>query len=252
MSVRIGLLVFALALAGCDGRDNTNSTEGDGRRPESAISVLVDLSETWHNPISRALNQRLFGNVGTAIARSAYDLPLPLSVRYHIIGSGSLGRQAPCAADFAPSTFSIGETPPGTIRDRDQFRRYIAVDCPELLLAQPAEPATEISAAIVSAHRAAALLAPSAPRTFILLSDFKEEAAAMPALGALDLRGIRFLLVYRTLPEDRQQPDAQDARLAIWQRRLEASGAAVILVDENAVLSSFTDFQALIGRNHAR
>lgn len=241
-------LVLAFLISACDSSRNQVSDDPRGDRPAAAVSVLVDLSETWHNQQSQELNRRVLRSVGQAINGAATSMPLPLAIRYHAIGSESLGRTPLCAATFRPSAFSIGRAEEGRITNRDEFRRYVEVDCPEMFLARPFEPATEISAAIVSASRALALVSPTAPRTFILLSDFKEEAAATPDLNGLDLSGAHVILLYRTLPEDRRSPGGQQSRLEDWQRRLTALRASVSVVDENAVLSSLPDFQALIGR----
>jgi hypothetical protein len=230
-----------LSLNGCaDAGDESN------RRPKVAISVLVDLSETWYNPGTVDLDRRVLGAVGQAIVSSSTQLPLPLAIRFHAIGTASLGREPLCSATYRPSTFSLGAPEPGLITNREAFHRYVVEECPDFFLARPVEDQTEIVAAIVSAERAMQLAREDAPKVFVILSDFKEESFARYSFRGIDLTGATFLLVYRTLDEDRLNPGEQTAKLGEWRSRLENAGASVYLIDENAVLSSPRDFEATL------
>nr|WP_314444431.1 hypothetical protein [uncultured Sphingomonas sp.] len=237
-------LIAALVVLGVSGCDQ--SDDPGNRRPKVAVSVLVDLSETWHNPIADDLNKRVLTAVGNAIAGAANRLPRPIAVRFHAIGEASLGREPICATAYRPSAFSVGKVDPGTIRDREQFTRYVAADCPSMMLARPIANSTEIGAAIISADRALQLTKKGVPKVFVILSDFKEESPVPYSFRGLDFRDSRFVLVYRTLTEDRLDPGFQKAKLRAWESRLENLGAEVEVLDENAVLSSPKDFEALL------
>jgi hypothetical protein len=238
---RVPLALLVIALVSCKQQDDPGN-----RRPKVAISILVDLSETWHNPESDALNQRVLTSVGNAIAGAANRLPRPIAVRFHAIGQASLGREPICATNYRPSAFAVGKVQPGTIRDRDEFTRYVSVDCPAMLLARPVEPSTEIVAAIITADRALELTRKGVPKVFVVLSDFKEESLTPYSFRGMSFKGSRFILVYRTLNEDRIDPAWQTAKLRDWDRRLKRLGAEVEVLDENAVLSSPKDFEALL------
>ena len=231
----------ALSLAACSESDDPGN-----RRANVAISILVDLSETWHNSESDDKNKRVLSSVGNAVVGAASRLPRPIAVRFHAIGDASLGREPICSTNYRPSAFSVGKVQAGTIKDPEKFTRYIAVDCPAMLLAQPVANSTEIAAAIITADRALELTKKSAPRIFVILSDFKEESPTSYPFHGLDFTGSRFVLVYRTLSEDRLNPVAQKLRLRTWEKRLEKLGAEVEALDENAVLSSPKDFEALL------
>lgn len=235
------MALLALIIASC-----ADQADPSNRRPKVAISILVDLSETWHNAAADGLNRRVLTTVGDSLVGASNRLPKPISVRFHAIGEASLGREPICATDFRPSAFGIGKVTKGTIRKREDFARYVSVDCPEVFLARPVEPATEIVAAIITADRALALTRAGVPKVFILLSDFKEESLSPISFRGMSFKGSKFILVYRTLPEDRFDPAQQKAKLADWKRRLSRIGAEVDVVDENAVLSSPKDFEALI------
>jgi hypothetical protein len=237
--ILVGLM--ALILASCANQDDPSN-----RRPKVAISILVDLSETWHNPESDGLDRRVLTTVGKALVGASNRLPKPISVRFHAIGQASLGREPVCATNYPPSAFGIGKPDPETITSRDKFDRYVSVDCPSMLLARPVENSTEIVAAIITADRALALTKRGVPKVFIVLSDFKEESLTPYSFRGMSFKGSRFILVYRTLNEDRFDPALQKAKLADWDRRLKRLGAEVEVVDENAVLSSPKDFEALI------
>lgn len=233
-------LLATLLFACADQEDPSN------RRPKIAISILTDLSETWHNPQSDGRNKRVLSSVGEALMGAANRLPLPIAVRFHIVGVGSLGREPVCSALYRPSAFTVGKKADSTIRDRDQFARYVKDECPDLLLAKPVEPATEIAAAIITADRTLQLTREGVPRVFIILSDFKEESVTQYSFHGTDLTGSRFILVYRTLPEDQLDPAMQRAKIGNWKRRLSRLGAEVETLDENAVVTSPRDFEALI------
>jgi hypothetical protein len=115
-----------------------------------------------------------------------------------------------------------------------------------MMLARPVANSTEIAAAIITADRALQLTKKGVPKIFVVLSDFKEESPVPYTFRDLDFTGSRFVLVYRTLPEDRLDPGSQRAKLRMWERRLKNLGAEVETLDENAVLSSPRDFEALL------
>jgi len=248
MLSRSALLAAALLLVSCGGSD-ADPDDPRGRSAASGIAVLVDLSQTWHNPpATEEMNGRILRRVGDAIVRGAPTMPMPIAIRYHAIGEASLGRTPLCVAVYRPTTFKLGRRrAEEVVTDRATFERYLTEECPMMFLARPAERSTEIGAAIVSAYRASALLREGAKRTFVILSDFKEETPAQVSFDGIDFSRARFLLVYRTLDEDRVQPVLQQARLRAWESLLRSLGAEVIPIDENAVLGSPQEFQILLG-----
>jgi hypothetical protein len=232
---------LVLELCACGDKDDPNS-----RRPKVDVSVLVDLSETWHNAHADGLDQRILSAVGNAIVGASNDLPKPIAVRYHAIGAASLGREPICSVTYRPSVFALGPSSPGTLTDRTKFATYIADECPEMFLQTKVEPETEIAATIITASRALELTRKGVPKVFIILSDFKEESPTQYSFRGIDFSDTKFVLVYRTLDEDRRNPAAQNAKLREWQTRLTNLGGHVELVDENAVLSSPKDFEATL------
>ncbi len=203
----------------------------------SAVSVLVDLSETWNNPGSREINERALCLLGEGIVAAVPSLPPPLSLRYHAIGTASLGKPPLCAMDFRHALKGFRHTP-GVVTDLPSLKAYLTVECPQTIAAMPSQPDTEIAAALISADRAIAILGSQVLRKIIILSDFKEESLAAFDLGEVHLRGVHVLMLYRTLPEDRRDPAPQTARLATWSKRLRKAGAAVRSFDDNAITAS--------------
>jgi hypothetical protein len=193
--------LLTLVLASCAKTDDPSN-----RRPKVAISILVDLSETWHNPESDPLDRRVLTTVGNALVGASNRLPKPISVRFHAIGQASLGREPVCATNYRPSAFGIAKPDPGTITSREKFERYVSVDCPAMLLLRAVENSTEIVAAIITADRALQLTKKGVPKVFVVLSDFKEESLTPYSFRGMDFKGSRFILVYRTLNEDRSDP----------------------------------------------
>jgi|GEM_PF-3414607 len=237
-------LTFTAALfsAGC-----SDQADKRGRRPESVVVTLVDLSATWHNSTNDAANLQLLDAVGRAVYGASMSLPKPIAVRFHAIGSRSLGRAPLCHAVFRPSAFSIGAKDENTISNREEFKSYITSQCPQFILSKTIEDETEIAASILTADRALALTSASARKVFLVLSDFKEETSSSAGFRGVNLSGYHFILLHKTLPEDQLDPSLQSSRLNGWKRRLSELGAQVDVVDESAALTSPQDLQALIG-----
>jgi len=227
------LLVWAVP---CAARDEV---------PGAVISVLVDLSATWHNPRSTGYNAGVLKSVGATIAQASIELPKPVSVRFHVIGKASLARPPICRRDFRPSLLGLGASATTEIKPK-AFRDYLTGFCPDFILHQPPEPETEISAAILTALEATAMVSRGTPRILIILSDFKEDTKVRYQLGRADLTGARAILLYRTLPEDRANIAGQRARVQYWRRLLERHGAKVSDFADSTPSCSPAEFETLI------
>ncbi len=171
---RRSVLAFALAgLAGCSG-GVPNAEEA-----KAEIYVLVDLSETWHNPASTDRNKRILAEIGAGIAAVAENFEPPVAVQYRVIGKASLGREPICDAMFAPSIVATTrDRPDYMITSPRKLSRYLSFDCPELIVRQPPEALTEISATIASVAQLPTR--PGLKRFFIIASDFLEETGGRP------------------------------------------------------------------------
>lgn len=214
--------------------------------PSAVISVLVDLSKTWHNPQSSAYNQQLLGQVGRAVVGASQRLPKPVAVRHYVIGSASLARPPLCNIMYRPSLIGFGDAESGVQSNFRQFTQYVAASCPRLLLAQPYEPMTEIAAAITTALDANAMVAPDVSRVMVLLSDFKEESAVRTRLARSGLKGVRVILLWRTLPEDRREPSGLTKRVNYWKQFVRGHGGTAYAFADTAVANSPAELQALI------
>lgn len=224
-----------------------NAATARSRPPEAIVSVLVDLSATWHNRGSLAYNNQLLGSVGRSIGSAAVSMPKPLSVRYHIIGTASLGRQPICRVDFAPSLLGFGAAEPFVQRDRLAFSKYLSADCPAHTLRQAPEPTTEITAAILAAKEAMALTPASVPRVYIIMSDFREEGPSGFTLKGVNFNRSRVILLWRTLREDKIDPAQLSARVKLWKDELARHGARVSAFSDSAAIASPDDLVRLIG-----
>ena len=204
------------------------------QQPLSSVSILVDLSATWHNAKDDPRNLQLLGSVGHAIAGAARLIPKPMVVRYHQIGQDSLGREAICQVSYRKSLFGFAATD-GVITSEHDFLQYVAVQCPQVLVHQPVQPTTEITAAVVTAMRATEMTGADIPKFLIILSDFKEESPTAYSLRDISLRGVRIVMLYRVLPEDRRRPAGLNTRLAAWRNAFTAAKARVRLFEDIAV-----------------
>lgn len=194
--------------------------------PRSSVSILVDLSETWHNDQSRGHNKTVLEIVADATIEFGKQARPPVHVRALPIGDVSLLRPPMCEALFDPKL--ICGTKPGdkTFCQEKALRNYLKTDCTRFVLTRPKEKWTDISGAIASAGRLSAQQA-GGERAIIVLSDMFEERPKGQPPAEFSLQGFRVLLVYRTLDDDRRQPERLDRRLNEWTAKLSAAGARV-------------------------
>ena len=214
--------VVAALVAGCG-----KQTPLGGEQAQTEVYVLVDLSETWHDPAQaakEAVNRQLLQEVGEGIALVAEDAEPPVLIQHRIIGANALNRQPACSVTYMP-TLVATRRDNTRLSSLKKLRAYIGVDCPRVLLAGPAEAVTEISAAIASV--ATRPKPPGANRFIVIASDFKEEAVSPEPLSPGSLTGTKVLLLYRPVPEDRRNGGEMQARVQTWRKLLENLGASV-------------------------
>lgn len=218
------------------------------RVAESAVSVLVDLSATWHNSASRRYNQRLLRSVGQAIVAAAQRLPRPIAVRYQIIGSGALNREPLCAVNFNPKLFAFGKAnDPSEISDKAQFERYLTDYCPQYVVTRPAEATTEIGAAIIASQQAIAMMATSVPQALIILSDMKEDTQAVADLSGIGLSNTRVVILFRSLAEDARRPSPEPDRIRPWRKVFRKHNARSVTVrPDTAIVGSIAELTKVI------
>jgi hypothetical protein len=220
-------LGLGLLLGACEGG------APDAEQPRSETYVLVDLSETWQNPTDRDRNQRVLAEVGQGIAVVAETVEPPIAVQYRVIGQGSLGREPICDVLYRPSLIAIREERPDyLITKASKLKSYLGVDCPALIVRQPPEKLTEISATIASV--ATLPPRPGVKRFLIIASDFREETRGAPA-PLPDLKQYRVLLIYRALRDDQIQPADLDDRVEHWRALLSDKGATVTTTPDTAL-----------------
>lgn len=204
-------------------------------QPKNEVFVLVDLSETWNNPSNLIRNRSVLTEIGGGLAEFVESMQPPVAIQYRVIGANTLERTPLCDALYEPQTFAIKKTQPDYLMTKvSQVRSYLQTDCPELIIRQPPEPFTEVSAAIASV--ASAAQPTGSKRYLIIASDFKEETPKGAAPADLPrLTGFRVLLVYRPLTEDQAAPAAMTERIQTWQHRLAGAGANVSIVPDTAL-----------------
>ena len=201
---------------------------------KTEIYVLVDLSGTWHTPadqVNEAKNRRLLQEIGEGIALSTDTSEPPILVQHRIIGANSLDREPACSVTYMPTLVSI-RSDPNRLSSAKKLRAYLGVDCPRVLLGGPAEPDTEISAAIASV--ATRPSPPGAQRFMIIASDFKEEAVSPEPLNSGSLARTKILLLYRPVVEDRRKGGEMQTRIESWRSLMHKLGATNVTVAPDA------------------
>jgi hypothetical protein len=224
--IALSLSVF---LAACGSGRGCQMTTPESDLPTVSVYVLVDLSETWHNAAEKARNHDELVEVGEGIGIAASNFDPPIQVEYRVIGARSLGKRPICKVLYRPSLLAAKQPSPELVSTEAELRQVLGGSCPDSIVKQPAEPLTEISAAIVSATSEPR--PPQSRRLLILLSDFKEESLKSADNGALDaarLKETKVLMIYRVLPEDQGDPSALMARVARWRKLLQDRGATVV------------------------
>jgi hypothetical protein len=193
--------------------------------------VLVDLSQTWHAESFRERNLRALEEVGQGVVLAADALDPPIGIQYRIIGAESLERPPTCEAVYAPSMVKVRGDSRYEVKSRPDLRSLLTVDCPERLLALPAEPMTEISGAINSVANQPA---EASRRAIVILSDLLEESRAPQALPG-DLSGFRILLLYRPVQQDAGNAAALSGRVDHWRNQLAQRGAQVQAIPDTGI-----------------
>lgn len=227
--VAFGTLAAAIALMAATVLVSCDSEPLGGEQPKTEIFVLVDLSKTWHDPADAAKEQatrELLQEVGEGIALAADTTEPPLTAQYRVIGQDSLDRPPVCKATYLPTLISVRNGDPQRIGKIGKLKAYLGINCPRILLAGPAEPSTEISAAIASvALRPPAL---HGQRFIIIASDFREESTAHEPIRPKSLEGSKVLLLYRPADHrDRQTAGEMQARMESWRASLAGFGATL-------------------------
>lgn len=234
MMIRSRLAAFVglalLALGGC-----AEEVKG-GEAIKSEVYVLVDLSSTWFNAANEPRNRRVLTAIGQGASLTAPQAPQPYLVQYRVIGDNAYLRDPICSVVFMP----------GFRRDRIDTERqtrlpalttYLANTCVDGILARPAEPLTQISAAIASVA-AEPRPSPKSTRRLIVVSDFLEETNQVAPVPEQGLAGVSVLLLYRPLAEDQLAPSGVARRVETWKSFLEARGATVQVAPDTAVRPS--------------
>ncbi len=223
----MALVAVSFGCGGCQGG------AADAEQPKAEVFVLVDLSETWHSPATARRNERLLAEVGEGIAAQAGAMEPPIAVQHRVIGQGSLGREPICDAVYSPSMIAIlRKQADYMVTKLSKLKRYLGVDCPALIVRQPPEPLTEISAALASVAETPA--GPRVRRYIIILSDFREETVGAPA-PTPDLSRFKILLVYRPLSDDQKAPADLENRVESWRDKLAKRNARVTTAPDTAL-----------------
>lgn len=248
MSPGISAVIRSLALFAAAGLaasiSSCDQSPLGGEAPRSEIFVLVDLSETWHNAQDDTpRNARILAEIGEGIAIAAENAEPPILVQYRIIGAQSLGREPICNVTYVPTLVGGGGLDPSRVTSLRKLRAYVGADCPRLLIAQPAEPTTEITAAIASVSSKPQ--PKGTKRYLIIASDFLEEATAPEPLPAEALVGTKALLLYRPVSSDRLRGGELASRMDAWKTKFQDVGAVVTSMPDGGIgrsdVSSFLE-----------
>ncbi len=215
--------LFAQALGGC--------SEVAGV-PKTQIYVLVDLSGTWTNDQQASRNQEVLRETGYGIALATDSLEAPIAVQTRAIGVRTLEREPICDVVYQPRLAPVRSKASYEINQRSRLDRYLGVDCPAAIIARPAEPLTEITAALASVANQPA--ANASVREIIILSDFLEETTTQVNLD-IDLTGFNVLLLYRPITEDFARPAGMRARVADWEEAIRQRGGRVTVIPDTAL-----------------
>jgi hypothetical protein len=215
------------ALSGCGGTSAATP-------PTASVFVLVDLSETWNNPVKRAHNEDVLREIGEGIAAQADDFDPPVSIQYRAIGVQSLERAPLCDVRYERSIVAtLRRRPAYVITQPRKLESYLGVTCPMDIAARPPEALTQISAAVSSVADEAGHLPKK--RAIIIASDFQEEISPDAQRAPFDLKGFSVLMIYRPVTEDQQRPVEMKSRVDQWRTQFEARGARVEVAPDTAL-----------------
>ncbi|MBM3575732.1 MAG: hypothetical protein FJX39_08465 [Alphaproteobacteria bacterium] len=213
-----------------------HKTALSAEEPRSTVSILVDLSETWHNEQSKLANQKILQTVAEGVTELGRLLRPPVHIRMLPIGDASLLRPPLCEALYDPKLISSAPKDTRVFTQEKPLLKYLKVDCVLFILSRPKEKFTDISGAIDSASRFASIQA-GADRILIILSDMLEELPINVTAANISLPTFRSLILYRTLNDDRKNPSLLDKRLNEWKAKIGSAGSEITMIPDEGVVS---------------
>ena len=195
---------------------------------DSSISVLLDASLSWHSHRSTAENSEVVGDVSNAVTLSAQYLPQPLVIRYHSGSPHRVGRPI-CTMTFEPGILPSWK---GAVTGLSDLRRILG-NCSRVAMSIAPYASDDLFASVVSAARATALADIRAPRTLLILSDFRSPPPPRGGRASVDLSRLHIVMLYRSTPGSQAVRDDLDRRVGAWLSGLRELGANVEAYDEN-------------------
>lgn len=215
---------------------------------KTSVSVLIDLSRTWHNTKDKARNKDVLDSVFSAVATAADDVQ-PMSFRVHPIGEASLNRPVYCSVTYAFNFFGGGgPRDPNTLKDRKKLLAYLTGEtgCTDQILRLKPEGRTEITSAIVTAVRSNELRPALSRQILVILSDLQEDPISDYNLDLLNLKSVQILILYRALSDDQIVQSLLDKRVEEWKQKLRARGAKVQAAMDTAAAAGGGDIARIL------
>jgi hypothetical protein len=199
----------------------------------SAVYVLVDISETWHNKTSAARNQEVLSKTNQGILALSKRIDRASLFAYGAIGDQAVTQTMICDAVYRTSLINLRK---GTavLKSEAELRTFLGA-CAKATLLRPGASQTDISGALNFLGKQSGEKQ-TVDRYAIILSDMKEERGKRGAVE-LNLKGFKILLVYRALPGDNINPAELEKRLKTWRERLTKAGATATTVIDTGLVA---------------
>lgn len=198
----------------------------------SAIFVLVDLSQTWHNKENFSRNERVLQRVSQGVVELAARVDRPAYISFVGIATRSASQTPICEATYHSQLLQKK----GTLLQKPRELASFLEACSKAALSRPIAQWTDITGALDYVSRQVSDGQDQVARYAIVISDMKEERDSK-ALREPDLKRFNMLLAYRVLLEDDRDMGRLERRLKDWEHRLKTNGARVSKIMDTGLVA---------------
>jgi len=201
----------------------------ESETPKTVISVVVDTSGSWLSTFDdNAPIEDLLRVTGLGLSESVTRSQGPVEIRYYVITATSFTENVRCQMTYTnslssnssvPSVAITGATNPPRTTNKPAFvRRYLAEDCPKMILTQidASNDGTDIEGALFLASED--MKSRNAPnKLIVIISDMVADSqVSSPNWRIQDTGATPLLLMMRPVGQDGKNPAQFQERQEEW------------------------------------
>lgn len=251
----VHMFIAISALAGCTCNLPNGCSISDDKRLE--LSVLVDLSGSWHDPDNVDVSKRnrvILETLGRSISDAIQEYHPPVTVTYFGIGKYSRGQEPLCKVVYEPKIFSFRNPSNSYATKKNTLYKYLSEECPFKIIHLEKQPYTDITGALLdqklllterSDAQRRQMKKKTVPKIIILLSDMVETQSTVgdtPKLEDADFTGFSIFMIYRKNPNsvsgvNINSRNHNSSHITEWEVQLQNRGAEIQKLDDRQMNS---------------